>query len=127
MKFEEALVLMRTGKKLRRACWRTEDSVRLDGAVLHSVNKKGEREMEGYVVPSSWLTADDWEIVEDAPPRMPASDDDGAVEVVARQLHEGTRRGVEGWMDVPEENRAYFRHSAERVLRALREYALQKG
>lgn len=124
MKFEEALVLMRTGKKLRRACWRTEDSVILNGAVLQSIDKKGTREMEGYVVPSSWLTADDWEIVEDAPLILPT--DDGAVEAVARQLHKDTRRGVEGWMDVPEENRAYFRHSAERVLRALREYASQK-
>ncbi len=124
MKFEEALVLMRTGKKLRRACWRTEDSVILNGAVLQSIDKKGTREMEGYVVPSSWLTADDWEIVEEEPPRMPAPDDDGAVDVVL-----GCLIDTRTWFPLcatDDVARAYLRKGAERVIRKLREYASQK-
>lgn len=124
MKFEEALAAMREGKRVRRICWMPERSVRLDGVRIEVKQEKYDSAEAYHEIPLSWLVSQDWEIVEDAPLILPT--DDGAVEAVARQLHKDTRRGVEGWMDVPEENRAYFRHSAERVLRALREYASQK-
>ena len=111
MKFEEALAMMRVGKRVRRSCWPRSSHIGVQQGLLlwHDIEAES-------------IMARDWEIVEDAPLILPT--DEGAVEVVAKRLLQYF--GVIGWGDkwenVSEERRAYLRDKAELILYALREY-----